>query len=74
MEMKWNGDGDENEMDELKWRMRWSEYGKREREFFLENIECRVPLIFTLFFLYKTANSRLVFRIIQEFIFYLFFN
>ena len=32
MEMKWNGDG--NEMDELKWRMRWSEDGKREREIF----------------------------------------
>jgi len=33
-EMKWSGNGDENEMDELKWRMRWSEDGKRERFFY----------------------------------------
>ena len=57
MEMKWSEDGDENEMDELKWQMRSSEDGKKERLFFfLENIECQVPLIFTLHFLYKTAN------------------
>jgi len=56
MEMKWSEDGNENEMDELKWQMRWSEGGKRDFFFFLENIECQVSLIFTQHFLYKTAN------------------
>jgi len=57
MEMKWSEDGNENEMDEVKWKMRWSEDEKRRREiFFLENIECQLSLIFTLHFLYKTAN------------------
>jgi len=37
MEMKWNGDG--NEMDELKWRMRRSEDGKRERVFLFFSTE-----------------------------------
>ena len=53
-----------NEMDEM------------EEEgffFFLENIKCQVTLIFTLYFLHKTANPRLVFRLIQEIFFYFFF-
>ena len=60
--------------DEVEWKMRWSEDGKRRRGFFffLENIECQVSLIFTPYFLYKTANLWLVFRLIQ-FIYLLFF-
>ena len=65
MEMK-------NDEGEVKWnedevRM------ERERDFFLENIECQVSLIFTPYFLYKTANLRLVFRLIHILFIYLFF-
>lgn len=58
--MKWNG---------MEWvvtkLMNW------KREIFLENIECQVFLIFTLYFLYKTANQWLVFRLIRFFFFFL---
>ena len=54
---------------EMKWR--WKE--KERRFLFLENIECQVFLIFTLHFLYKTANLWLVFRLIRFFFFLFFF-
>ena len=63
--MKWNGIWSEAE---------WNEDGmmvERER-FFLENIKCQVTLIFTLYFLHKTANPRLVFRLIHILFFYSF--
>lgn len=60
--MKWNGD---DKMDEMADEM------EREREnFYLENIKCQVTLIFTLYFLHKTANPRLVFRLIKVFFFF----
>ena len=67
--MEWSG-------MKIKWsgmKMKWSELkmGKKERFIFLENIGCQVLLIFTLYFLYKTANQWLVFRLIQ---FLFFFN
>ena len=43
-----------------------------EEGFFLENIKCQVTLIFTLHFLHKTANPRLVFRLIQDIFFFFF--
>jgi len=53
--------------DEMaKWLMRWRE-GER---FFLESIRCQVTLIFTLYFLHRTANQGLVFRPIQLFFFF----
>ena len=71
-EMKWNGcngvEWNENEMEWNENEVKWNENGK-ERDFFLENIGCQVFLIFALYFLYKTANQWLVFRLIHFFIF-----
>ena len=66
MRMRWRWSEMANEME---WR--WKE--KERRFFFLENIECQVSLIFTLHFLYKTANLWLVFRLIRFFFIFIFY-
>ena len=68
--MKWN----EIELSGMKWSG-WSQglWNERKIFFFWENIECQVFLIFTLYFLYKTANQWLVFRLIPFFFFFFFY-
>ena len=73
-EMKWN----EVKWNEMKWNeVEWNGVGGEmkwnERQIFLENIECQVSLIFTPYFLYKTANQWLVFRLIPFFFIFYFF-
>ena len=74
MEWKWSAvkwRENVNEM-ELEWNGKWGGV-KMEREgeeiFFIENIECQVSSIFTPYFLYKTANLWLVFRLIHFYFF-----
>ena len=71
--MKWNGvKWSEMKWNEVEWNGVGGEMKWNERQIFLENIECQVPLIFTLYFLYKTANQWLVFRLIRILFIYLF--
>jgi len=53
--------------------MKWKK--RNGMKMMVENIKCQVTLIFTLYFLHKTANPRLVFRLIQIFLsfFFIFF-